>query len=454
MFGKDSPKKEDQKEKDQKKEETQASQSLHMKVFSDMTQTEIGRAYTYYLKSIEKDWLAPDLDLSKFPAGSGKNIVNFLKPHSYQYHSFCGVFGESCGFVAYDLVLERYVFLKLALSRFSPKKGSIFTQIWAANDFNIEFNNPFQKRWSRGSRIQYGLYLALIKDQINFFTIPSINAYLFPGFFLEMDYIHGKHLLDWTLDKTSGNIVLQMFYKIMHAVDYLHNYRVIHRDLKPDNIRIEISEEDETLDRPVLLDFGLSKILTEERTRDDITCVGYAIGNPLFRSPTQETDSARATFCDDVYTLGLVLWSMLHKAVPRLTARFNLALGDQKQAWLNELGADLPPVLRKIFYQATVIDESKRYPTLAPMIRDFEKVLKSLKIPIPNLNKLNTINSAKAEANKDFTNADTVITNNKIVFSCYDCKHNNTCNHVRLLNCNDILKVYLFMKGTESNENE
>jgi serine/threonine protein kinase len=418
-----------------------------IKPFADMTHNECVRLYSYYLSQIERDCSAKDYDVTQFPTGTGQNIINIIRPQSYQYYAFVGVFGESCGFIAYDRVLERYVFLKLALSRFSPRKGTALTQIWSINDYSVEFTNPFQKRWSRGSRIQFGLYHQLIRDRIIYFTIPSIQASLHPGFFLEMDYIHGMGLMDWTQDKPIGK-VLQMFYKILHAVNYLHSYRVIHRDLKPDNIRIEVSEENDRFDRPVLLDFGMAKVIntSNEKTKDDITCIGFAIGNPLFRSPTQEEDSARATYRDDIYTLGLVLWTIIHKAIPKVKPGYDLKNRHSRQNWLNEMKHDLAPILQPIFGKATETDDSKRYQTIEQFLKDFTIALNTLEIPIPKLNE--TENELFAEQDTIIIDKSTIVQPIELIFNCFNCPYEATCGIParRIIGCNEVVKLFNFLK--------
>lgn len=417
-----------------------------LKPFSEMTQSECIRLYNFYLNQIERDCIDPAYNPNDFPAKTGQNIISLLRPQSYKYYAFVGVFGESCGFIAYDQILERYVFFKLALTRFSPKKGSVLTQIWSTNDYTVEFNNPFQKRWSRGSRIQFGLCQQLMREGISFFSIPSIQASLYPGFFLEMEYAHGLSLLDWVQDR-SFNTVLQMFLKILHAVNYLHSYRVIHRDLKPDNIRIELNEEDSSLDRPVLLDFGMAKMIKidNEKTRDDITCIGYSIGNPIFRSPTQEEDSARATYRDDVYTLGLVLWSMIHRNVPRVRKGWDLKNLGQRSIWLEEIKQDLTPVIAEIFSKATEIKEERRYQSLDPFIADFENALRTLGIEIPSL-----LYQNEPKVDPD---AKTIIVDPSLYPSCQSCKFKDKCLSNKFLTCFDIINVYNFLTNSINNKN-
>lgn len=48
------------------------------------------------------------------------------------------------------------------------------------------------------------------------------------------------------------------FYQMCHAIKYLHEKKITHRDLKPDNILLASSEENTLLK---ISDFGLSKLV-------------------------------------------------------------------------------------------------------------------------------------------------------------------------------------------------
>src|SRR5207302_1786944 len=81
-----------------------------------------------------------------------------------------------------------------------------------------------------------------------------------------MEYVEGKRLDDYCRDKCrlsgSDSIAerLELFRKICAAVSYAHQHLVIHRNLKPTNIRVNSEGE------PKLLDFGVAKLLDPPTT--------------------------------------------------------------------------------------------------------------------------------------------------------------------------------------------
>lgn len=103
------------------------------------------------------------------------------------------------------------------------------------------------------------------------------------------------------------NIVRQ----VCAAVEAAHGSGVIHRDLKPDNIIIEMHQNTE---RVKVLDFGIAK-LRETKTDTFLTQAGTIIGTPQYMSPEQ-CQGIQLDPRSDIYSIGIILYEMLTGAVP------------------------------------------------------------------------------------------------------------------------------------------
>jgi serine/threonine protein kinase len=122
--------------------------------------------------------------------------------------------------------------------------------------------------------------------------------------FLVMEYIEGLPLLDYCNHQNLGlKDRLELFQKICSAVQYAHQHLVIHRDLKPSNIMVTGDGS------PKLLDFGISKLVTDE---GDIqpTQTEFRALTPGYASPEQVKGDTIST-SSDVYSLGIILYELL-----------------------------------------------------------------------------------------------------------------------------------------------
>ncbi|MBI9043579.1 MAG: SUMF1/EgtB/PvdO family nonheme iron enzyme [Anaerolineaceae bacterium] len=91
--------------------------------------------------------------------------------------------------------------------------------------------------------------------------------------------------------------------KLANALNYAHNRKVIHRDVKPANVLI--TEEGE----PKITDFGIAKILDTNQSTV-LTRTGMGIGTPEYMAPEQflgKNIDGRA----DIYALGVVLYELV-----------------------------------------------------------------------------------------------------------------------------------------------
>ena len=90
---------------------------------------------------------------------------------------------------------------------------------------------------------------------------------------------------------------------IAQALDYAHQQKLIHRDVKPENILF-------TSGQACLADFGIARAV--ERAMDDSTTdTGMVRGTPAYMSPEQASGSRQYDGRSDQYSLACVLYEML-----------------------------------------------------------------------------------------------------------------------------------------------
>ncbi|MEU2242948.1 protein kinase [Streptomyces sp. NPDC018338] len=94
----------------------------------------------------------------------------------------------------------------------------------------------------------------------------------------------------------SGAELRHLAVGLVEALRDMHQVRVIHRDLKPDNVLL-------TEDGPRVIDFGISRAADHQT----LTVTGRILGTPPFMSPEQLSAPHRVTPASDVFSLGAVL---------------------------------------------------------------------------------------------------------------------------------------------------
>jgi serine/threonine-protein kinase len=100
---------------------------------------------------------------------------------------------------------------------------------------------------------------------------------------------------------------------VLDGIGAAHDNGIVHRDLKPDNIMLE---REGGIERPRVLDFGISKLVGGTDNRTGLTRPGTSIGTPDYMSPEQVRGVADLDGRTDVYALGVILYEMLTGAVP------------------------------------------------------------------------------------------------------------------------------------------
>jgi serine/threonine protein kinase len=85
---------------------------------------------------------------------------------------------------------------------------------------------------------------------------------------------------------------------LIQAIDYLHEMRVKHKDLKPANILVKNG-------KVMITDFGIAKDLIDEETTASLTS-GYAQGSPMYMAPEIKLGERRGRAID-IFSLGCII---------------------------------------------------------------------------------------------------------------------------------------------------
>jgi formylglycine-generating enzyme required for sulfatase activity len=122
--------------------------------------------------------------------------------------------------------------------------------------------------------------------------------------FFSMKLIKGRSLGQMILSDGPLTARRAAYYveAIARAVQYAHENKVMHRDVKPGNIMVDEN------DRPYLIDLGLARSL---EATDYTTLTGKVLGTAAYMSPEQARGAGEIDFSTDVYSLGATLFTLL-----------------------------------------------------------------------------------------------------------------------------------------------
>ncbi len=139
---------------------------------------------------------------------------------------------------------------------------------------------------------------------------------------LAMEYVDGEPITAYCdRRRLSVEARLRLFLAVCDAVEHAHRRLVVHRDLKPSNVLVAETESDDREPRPVLLDFGLAKLLEDEPgVTVPLTAEGRRALTPEYAAPEQFT-GGEVTTATDVYSLGVLLFELLTGHRPYALAR-------------------------------------------------------------------------------------------------------------------------------------
>ena len=127
---------------------------------------------------------------------------------------------------------------------------------------------------------------------------------------------------------------------VADALAYAHSQGVVHRDVKPDNIMLEMSTG-----RPMVTDFGIARAAQGD-TR--LTVTGVAIGTPAYMSPEQALGERELDGRSDIYSLGIIGYQLLAGETPFKASNTPAMLVkhvSESPRPLAQLRPDVPPVL-------------------------------------------------------------------------------------------------------------
>jgi Tol biopolymer transport system component len=225
---------------------------------------------------------------------------------------------------------------------------------------NLFTTEEYARQFRREATILAGLRHSNLPRVTDHFVIAGQGQYLV------MDYIDGDDL-HTRIEKgnlPSERLAVDWARQICDALNYLHNRQppVVHRDIKPGNIRIT-SEG-----RAVLVDFGLARLM-----EGPTTTTGAKAMTPGY-SPPEQYGASRTDSRTDIYALAATMYTLLTGAMPE--DGLERALGQRTLTRLRARNPKVSAGVAAAIEKALEVLPENRF----QLIGDFQKAL-ALSVP-------------------------------------------------------------------------
>lgn len=185
--------------------------------------------------------------------------------------------------------------------------------------------------------------------------------------FIVMEFLVGSDLKGAIRDNRLGDDAnrLRIALEGARALEYVHQHKLIHRDIKPDNLHVDDKG------RVRLMDFGIAK--TEDVS---LTKTGFQVGTPFYMAPEQ-VNGDKATERTDIYAYGMVLYELYSgtRAIQGTTIQTIFAAILHQPIELEKMRAGKAPEgLVELVGRMTAKDPMARPGSFGEVIAELEKI--------------------------------------------------------------------------------
>ncbi|MEQ8190619.1 MAG: Stk1 family PASTA domain-containing Ser/Thr kinase [Candidatus Eremiobacterota bacterium] len=283
------------------------------------------------------------------------NLIDKILKERYKITEKIESGGMAVVYKGTDLLLVRTVAIKVLKDSFTRDKGVL-------------------ERFYREARAAAGL------SHTNIVSIYDIGRED-DLYFIVMEYMSNGTLENVMERKKelSTEEVIKYGIQICRALDYSHQKRVIHRDIKPQNIML--TEENQIK----VVDFGIARAVDLR----DITQSGVIMGSAYYFSPEQASGKT-ATERSDIYSLGVLLYHMSSGRLPfdgnSLMELAGKHIKENPKS-LRSINPSIPADLEKVILKSMEKKPENRYASAQDFLSDLQACAASIDgLELENIN--------------------------------------------------------------------
>jgi serine/threonine-protein kinase len=190
--------------------------------------------------------------------------------------------------------------------------------------------------------------------------------------YIAMEYVRG-HTLHAIIEARGAlglGYAITIIGPVAAALDYAHRQGAVHRDIKPQNIMIDVDG------RVLLADFGIAQAPEGGNTGGErLTRTGIFMGTPEYISPEQAS-AQRVDGRSDLYSLGIATYEVITGNVPfsGATPQLIVAHAQTMPPPISTQDRDLPPELDQVMARILAKRPDQRFATGAAFIDELRNV--------------------------------------------------------------------------------
>jgi eukaryotic-like serine/threonine-protein kinase len=269
----------------------------------------------------------------------------------YKVLEMIGGGGMANVYLAHDVILDRDVAVKMLRLDF-------------AND--EEFIRRFHREAQSATSLAH-------PNIVNIYDVGEEDDL----YYIVMEYVEGQTLKQYIQQNSSLRVenAIRIMRQLTSAISHAHQNDIVHRDIKPQNILIDLDGNVK------ITDFGIAMALSAT----SITQTNSVLGSVHYLSPEQAR-GGMANRKSDIYSLGIVMFELL-------TGRLPFSGESAVSIALKHLQSDTPSVRRwnpaipqsveNIVLKATAKDPFHRYNSVDEMEADLGTALNPERINEP-----------------------------------------------------------------------
>jgi serine/threonine-protein kinase len=259
----------------------------------------------------------------------------------YQITDVLGEGAMGVVYRAYDPILDRYLAVKVMSAVIASDQG-------------------LRERFMREARAAGSLQHPNV---VTIYDFGEAGEHLY----IAMEFIEGADLSEVIRRRDPLTLAqrLDIVIDSLNGLAYAHGRGVVHRDVKPANIRVSAEG------RGKLMDFGIARVNSSELTKS-----GEMIGTPQYMAPEQVM-GGEISAATDLFSMASVLYELLTYTRPFNGETLHAVLFNvvsEEPPSILDIDPNLPPALDTIIRRAHAKDPAQRYESATAFARDIGTV--------------------------------------------------------------------------------